>query len=697
MQPNNNFRYSFNNRFGLAYVAPLGESDFKIEWTREDESRLDYKKEQPSKVVCNGEAYRNLLRLEQSIYRCEFTSITIERNCTGSWVPWFTGRISLNSGSWDLDRCEVSIKLDEVTPDQCFEDNKGEKLNLFDIVPIDDRRTVRLYPDSLEVETVEYYYEVVQGDPCVYSEYWGGVGLPIGWKVYYNQFTSIDRGPFMPGGSRYACKIKTRWARYKITIPNTEPSPGGDWYLIGTSGSDNIYSKPAATYGCKEQREDSGAGISVIEKACTILRAIKTIDNGMLLKDILIGMVSAFCPGVTVVSEFFQINPVTPTTVNYVTGAESKINNLVVYQKSDVKRPGVSGNATKAETTIEELTDALVMIFNARWRIVGNVFSIEHISFFTQNAGLDLTLLKYKKYVTGLRRYSYESEKIPSREEFKFMEASAGDFAGVPILYTGACVAVESKKNIVTHAVGNVTTDVQLCLNNPDSDSSVVDDKGLVFVAAQVVGSELHIISEPAILSPDPQINNPLSWGILHRDYHRYYRPMESGIMNNVLTDFLSVKPTKKGVPLTVPLCCSDTFNPDDLVTSPLGVGTVEKASFSFKDQMLTLELAYGADAGLIENTAPVAVNDYVLLTPGDLTPVIINVTSNDTDAEGSGTIQSVEIVLPPTHGTAVVSGLNIIYTPDVSFTSGIDNISYRIWDNYGEPSNTALISLTFL
>jgi hypothetical protein len=166
--------------------------------------------------------------------------------------------------------------------------------------------------------------------------------------------------------------------------------------------------------------------------------------------------------------------------------------------------------------------------------------------------------------------------------------------------------------------------------------------------------------------------------------------------MNSTLTTFFSVLPTKKGEVITIPLCCDDTFNPDDLVTGPLGEGTVSKATFSLKSNTLSLELLYDATEGLFNNASPVAVNDTVTYLSGETAPKEIDVLANDTDADG--TITGIEITIPPTLGTAVVTdNLKVLYTPTLPTTTpGIDNFTYRVLDDYGQASNTALVSITF-
>src|SRR5690606_21435697 len=108
-----------------------GESDFSIEWSRDqDNGKRQYEREFGGNIIFTGDAFNRLLSLERSVYRCELQTITIERKCEGEWRMWFDGQISLNEGEWDLDKCMVSVEFEEAKPDECFENNKSERINL---------------------------------------------------------------------------------------------------------------------------------------------------------------------------------------------------------------------------------------------------------------------------------------------------------------------------------------------------------------------------------------------------------------------------------------------------------------------------------------------------------------------------------------------------------------------------------------
>ncbi|HEV2507903.1 MAG TPA: putative Ig domain-containing protein [Mesorhizobium sp.] len=86
-----------------------------------------------------------------------------------------------------------------------------------------------------------------------------------------------------------------------------------------------------------------------------------------------------------------------------------------------------------------------------------------------------------------------------------------------------------------------------------------------------------------------------------------------------------------------------------------------------------------------IANNPPVANPDTAQTLDGQ--PVTINVLANDT-----GTITAITIVSAPGHGTAIVSGTDIVYTPGASFT-GSDSLQYTA-SGPGGTSAPALVTV---
>ncbi|GAB3385469.1 hypothetical protein GCM10027432_18220 [Lysobacter fragariae] len=89
-----------------------------------------------------------------------------------------------------------------------------------------------------------------------------------------------------------------------------------------------------------------------------------------------------------------------------------------------------------------------------------------------------------------------------------------------------------------------------------------------------------------------------------------------------------------------------------------------------------------------IIDAAPVAANDAATTNAGSA--VTVPITANDT-----GVISSVAVASAPANGTAVVSGLNIVYTPNAAFF-GTDSFTYTAIGP-GGTSNVATVTITVL
>ena len=92
-------------------------------------------------------------------------------------------------------------------------------------------------------------------------------------------------------------------------------------------------------------------------------------------------------------------------------------------------------------------------------------------------------------------------------------------------------------------------------------------------------------------------------------------------------------------------------------------------------------------------NNAPVANNDAASTNSG--VSVTIDVTSNDTDSDGTINVASVAIASPPANGTTSIDGGTgqVTYTPDAGF-SGTDSFTYTVQDDDGALSNAATVTI---
>lgn len=125
-----------------------------------------------------------------------------------------------------------------------------------------------------------------------------------------------------------------------------------------------------------------------------------------------------------------------------------------------------------------------------------------------------------------------------------------------------------------------------------------------------------------------------------------------------------------------------------DVIFTPAAnfVGTAE-FDYTVSDGALTAA-AHVVVTVTAVNDAPVAGDDTA--TTDKLSPVTIAVLANDTDIENDPLTPTA--VTQPAHGGVVISGNDIIYTPDGAFT-GVDTFDYTVSD--GALTDVATVSVT--
>lgn len=687
------FRYKITDRLGEIFTQPLGANDFSIEWTKDtDAGKRVYTEEFGGEIMFKDEAFQRLLRIEKSVYRCENQNITIDRKCIDengveTYKNWFNGVISLNSGEWDLDKCTVRIKFEQNKIEKCFEDNKSKTFDFFQHGLL--RNNVKTYDDyNLVFEELNCtrFAPINQSLPNTDNFCGAGTVISGNWTKVNETTRYSDLGT----------QQDTRWLRKIYTRNCSSPAPTETSILIqdtcfGGFGN-RKYADKVNTFNCNYSYVDTGTQ-TVSSYLCEVLGEtsnLTNIPNGIKLNEAIEAIVSEYCPSITVKSDFFQINPENESSINYVTNTLSKVDNIIMFQKSDVKRPNAVNRATKLEWTFEKLMESLKFMFNVDWRIENDQFVIEHVSFYTKEMGIDATEKKYERFLKGKRKYTYKNEDIPEREEWIYKEASYRDFVGRPILYTD-CQTAGSKQIVKSYALTDVTTDIEFILQNPDSENENVEDAGVVFIATkQNELSEYYILQEAGILDAG-RLNNTLSNALLQRDYQKYERPLPRGIMNGEQTSFYSVKNTKQGEAFSIPLDCNTNFDPDDIIKTHLGYGEVDKAVFNFKSCMLELTLLYNAFEDLEQNTAPIAQNKVLTMIKNQTLWINVKDSATDEDINKLTT----HIANPPSNGTVtVLENGDILFEPNLDY---IGNVAFTFYllDEWSVKSNNALITIT--
>lgn len=653
-------------------VFPKNGNTFAISYEREDNSATLSPKFEGS-LIFQGEDFHWLHFYENSIYKCIPIEIEVQKKCEGEYIEFFRFKLILNSGNWNIDQCEVKISPNIEDKYSCYEENKDQEVNLFQLVS--GRESISLLSGVIEYDSCEGSYIVGEGEEDCDSQ----GDILLGWSLIrrYKRTDLINNGTETLITYRYVWARETKSSLIPLSYP---------WISIGG----NNYAKQPIKYNYQQTSEHIDPSTDIFEETWQVGINGVSFDNGMKLKSVFESLLNESCPDLILKSNFFQWNPDIETNINYVTAQASEVSNLILFQKSDIKRPNVSGNATIANTTFEQMLNDICNIFNLKWDIdEEDNFIIEHVSFFNKNTGLDL-IGRFDAYLReGMNQYSYNLDDMPKREIFSMMDNSrqySRDFVGKPILYKNSCAGLGDKKEEV-YQVENIMTDIQFCLDNSSSESQVVSDEGFVLVACD---SANGIIVGMPILDSSESLNNILSWAHLHEKYWRHDRIFKEMNMNGVEKTAYTVRPNKKQITLPVVLCCGDTFNPNEKIISELGEGVIQSAVYNLYDEVLNVELLHQTSEANT-NQKPVVVNDTAETFKN--INVEIDVLANDTDPDDNIDPDSITIV-NMINGTASVVDQKVLFSPNADFV-GTANIYYKIYDTFHEESNIGTVTIT--
>lgn len=535
--------------------------------------------------------------IETSANKCRTITLEIEkRQCDGTYQVWKKFGLRPVDGTWNLDNCTVETKTEPINEYTCYRDNKDKEVNLISL-PI-NKAVVHHIRGTLEFLN----YTSTAGYTIDNPAQFGGVApYTLKWKCYKAEYFSN----VVPHENKFY------YAREVLVLPVGQ-NPGIEWTVIQNLGANDKWARfPLLADYTKlyVNNEVPAAGNAPIRYFGGELFAYNVVgdvlpgyfDNGMPLKDLLTYFVSNYC-GLTVVSNFLQINPTEAFNLTY-TFLDGLTFHHTVFQKSDVKRPNVSGNATKAVSTFRKILLAVCNMHNLWWRIESGEFRIEHVSWFQRNPTLDTTVGDAKRRLVRTRTYTYQTEKLPRYETFKFMEDGSTDFAGLPIEYVGDCVTDNENSNRKETNVDYVQTDLELCLFNSSDSSTKVSDDGLFIMAAKYdpVDDKYYTLAVNPVLDQEYHFNNSLGWAYLHDQYYRHERLQLNGYLNGDYVHFLTTRPNKKRVRVGIRFCCSDGIDLLGNVNTNLGQALIGQASHLLYQEELELDLVYRDTIG---NTA---------------------------------------------------------------------------------------------
>lgn len=621
---NNRYRYILTDINGQFEGFPLSERSISFEYSKPDNERFDYEFKISGKIQFIKENFQRLLALEQGNNRCGAIEVLIQRNSNGSWVDIATGQINLTNGIWDLDRCIYEAQFEKPSKDAFVKST--EDVDLFKIIPAAGRVSAStipydIIPSEIEGYTLESYEHGwsqnniwvppagYESNPLyAYPEKAGYILTDLQEEINYGTPVydpNDDRIYHCEGQESHQYYSKyNRWVTYISpstplpygAIDLNETRPGDGFKKIARLPQvDNFIDELGSEYNCvayKRKRRSVIGGGSPSDPGSGI-----TIPNGLQLFDVLTQLLQPY--GLTPKSDFFNIRPSNPNNavINYVTGKKSTTAFVVMFQKSDVKRPEANKKATAFKISLKNLLKWLVNMFNVRYGVSGSNFIIEHVSYFGKGSVLNLTTPQFSRFLRGSRKYTYSVDTLPAKETFSFMEKrfekdGVNDFTGLPIIYDTGCLTEDAKKQEINYTVDKVTTDIQFIIDNATSDA--ISDDGFVLAACNKdEEGNFHIMQAGLILSSGRLINNVFGWAHLQNDFWRHDRYATEGNMNAGNTIFFSSKPIKKGNKFVIPKCDIEQFEPNAIITTQLGDGVLESARFSLGAQTLELEISY--------------------------------------------------------------------------------------------------------
>ena len=348
--------------------------------------------------------------------------------------------------------------------------------------------------------------------------------------------------------------------------------------------------------------------------------AATTYTHNRMFYDTIEYLADKIIPGIIVDSTFFESvdNPVTLTT--------NKYNYLTIAQKSDIKNPLATNPATVGMISFNEIME-ICRCMNLYWDYVDiygtMTLRIEHISFWPENPGLDIST---QKLTRGTNKYRYINESIPKYEKFSWMEANNQDFIGYPIWYNSDCVNQDPDTNSTELAISNVTTDLEYIINrvaDVDDLGASISNDGWVILANELRGSDLYVWFGLNIYDVITAINQTLlyanidmSWYSLHKCFWRHNRQLITGNINGSVETFYTARKVKQQECSII--YCDTEFDPSEYMTTELGEtyfggekAKVSKASIKPYGQ-IDLVLLYGPEDNAI---TPIIYDKVCLIT----------------------------------------------------------------------------------
>lgn len=492
-------------------------------------------------VDVEGDPWASFVIMDNGCYIFE---VNVDVFCVDEWITVWQGEFSTTEWLIDLDEKFVSVKpkISEFSPVdfgiECLKKKWNETLNIWDI---SERVDVKPYVSTYGFfEYQDTYYDVTS---CIEA------GIPDIEDYCYLEVIEID-DVFTPPPSNVQCTFLYHRFEREGTCEGGVPVPPDEfstWNLIGTCPNPLYWKCPDSDH------------LPYLFK------------DGVLFRDMIEYLISLTDCGLTVESDFFNINPpgLNPDNSAYQKALQD-LQQLVVFQKSDIKRFDSTNRSAKPSwnTKIKEVFADLFILFKVKAQIQGSILRLEHISFYEAQEGNDYTNEYY------LKQLQRDNSDTPRLTRFYFRDEKCSEyFRGFPIeIYCGEGEAEKRCTQFYTDLLFAIETD------NAES----VADEGWFLMATEFDGTNYQVLTD----------NRPLSFTQLHANYHTYDMA-GIGTINGVEVVPESLTKTRKQPEFKVKKCCDDTFDPNNYITTSLGQGKIDNADWNLSLSELLITAKY--------------------------------------------------------------------------------------------------------
>lgn len=532
-----------DSRIVISSASVVSHTAF-VDWDtvlelRKEKDQVFYRWRVSRPLVFKDLSYTRLNTL--NVDECEEVTVQVQRECEGAFSVFMSGKF--NAGDWrdNQDDCRITVTVETEDDYTCFLSNWKTPINMYGLSVVE----VKPYP------TTETYVTTTEIDDCADC---GDIVDPVdpaNWCAEPEDVNCKQNTSCTPPIDSDAL---TTWHRIEGVgtcsgSTPVKPTPDDYWTLL----TDNCPTD-STWWRCPGENVNS---------------TNSRMDQGRLFIDI---METLFAPcGLTVVSDFFDINAdATAPSNDAYTFAALYLQAMTIHQKSDVKRPYNSDPATSKQWDIkpEEMLNDLRILFNVYWKIDGTDIRIEHVSYFQESGGLDCTADAQK---LDTQR---EVDDNVTVERFFYVDEDASDyFLGSPITYD---CGTEEKE----HRCQLFSTDVTYIQH---TNSEGFADDGFVLCSTEIDASVHYLIRD----------NRPLSFTELHENLHYHYRYWKKGTLNGNSVTFTTYRPTRKQPEFKHILCCGDTLEPEKPVTTGIGAGYIDTATYRISDDSLRLNIKH--------------------------------------------------------------------------------------------------------